>query len=118
MTGTLRAARILSSETDNTIKQEQNVNIKITKPNNSTPQIYGQSPEVSSRPYPNIPPMNPNINFTQMGQQEDAQPAGNTQTTNLPYVYPQQINNNFPLDRGIADLGIESEEMDKKNRFL
>ena len=39
---TLRAARILSSETDNTIKQEQNVDVKISvqqQPQKQEPQV-------------------------------------------------------------------------------
>ena len=123
---TLRAARILSSETDNTIKQEQNVNIKITQ----KPQ---QKPST-------VPPMNPNINFTPMDQSRTsslrASPSEAGQTLNTPmnqmnsqYVYQPPINNpslltqdrGTPLvgkvERSFADLGIELEEMDKKIDF-
>ena len=62
---TLKQARILSSETDNTIKQEQNTNVNINI-----------KPSTKSRPqtvplYPNVPPLNPNVNFTQANQPMD-----------------------------------------------
>ena len=69
----LRQARILSSETDNTIKQEQNtsVNIKITPPNKNRNE--------SAPPfYPNVPPLNPNVNFTQANQPADTSQVGQT----------------------------------------
>ena len=103
---TLRAARILSSETDNTIKQEQNtnVNIKIT---------------------PRQQPAQPNVNFTQANQPQDSLPAGqalHTQTTPESLQYPSAAvtNSNSLLaqDRGIADLGLELDTLEKKNRFL
>ena len=63
MSGTLRQARILSSETDNTIKQEQNtnVNIKITKPNETTQQQQTREIQLGTKEQP----LPSNINFTQ-----------------------------------------------------
>lgn len=115
---TLRQARILSSETDNTIKQDQQTNVNINiKP--------GQSRANSIPLYPNVQPLNPNVNFIQAPQPEVAQQVGpitNTQMTNPEYqsASPPVIDNRFPLaqDRGIADLGNELDELDKKNRFL
>ena len=57
---TLRQARILSSETDNTIKQEQNTNVNIK----ITPQNKQQRPSTVPL-YPEVQPLNQNINFTQ-----------------------------------------------------
>lgn len=103
---TLRAARILSSETDNTIKQEQNtnVNIKIT---------------------PRQQPVPGNVNFTQANQPKDSLPAGqalHTQTTPESLRYQSAAATNSPAllaqDRGIADLGLELDTLEKKNRFL
>ena len=120
MTGTLRQARILSSETDNTIKQEQQTNVNINiKPTQ-------KHPRANSIPlYPNVQPLNPNVNFIQAPQPEVPQgngPITNTQMTNPEYqsVSPQPTNSPFHLaqDRGIADLGNELDELDKKNRFL
>ena len=123
----LRQARILSSETDNTIKQEQNtnVNIKITPPNKQRSQtvpLYGQSPEVSMRPYPSVQPLNPNVNFTQANQPMDTSAVGQTlysptttEDSNYPSVHP--TNKGFQ-DRAIADLTNEIDELDKKNKFL
>ena len=118
MTGTLRQARILSSETDNTIKQNQETNVNIN--------IKPGHPRANSIPlYPNVQPLNPNVNFIQAPQPEVAQgngPITNTQMTNPEYqsVSPQPTNSPFHLaqDRGIADLGNELDELDKKNRFL
>ncbi len=123
----LRQARILSSETDNTIKQEQNtnVNIKITPPNKNRNE--------SAPPfYPNVPPLNPNVNFTQANQPADTSQVGQTlgtqMTMNKEPVVPDYTNlgtfqyqppiNNLSQDRGIADLTNEIDELDKKNKFL
>lgn len=124
----LRQARILSSETDNTIKQEQNtnVNIKITPPNKQRSQtvpLYGQSPEVSMRPYPTVQPINPNVNFTQPANKEPVVPDF---TNNGTFQYQPQINsfsqergNGFAIERErITDLTNEIDELDKKNKFL
>ncbi len=113
---TLRQARILSSETDNTIKQEQqtNVNIKISKPNQERPSTVPL--------YPNVQPLNSNVNFTQPSQSMDMSETGQTSfipmnQENSPYQYQPQTNNNFQV-RGISDLGNNIEELDKKNKFL
>ena len=99
----LRQVRILSSETDNTIKQEQNtnVNIKISKPQHSQ----------SAPLYPEVHPLtasepshNQNLNFT--GQE-----------TSSPYQF-QPPTSNLIQDRGIADLGIELDTLETKNKFL
>ena len=120
MSSVLRQARILYSETDNTIQQEQNTNVNIN--------IKPGHPRANSIPlYPNVQPLNPNVNFIQAPQPEVAQQVGpitNTQMTNPEYqsASPPVIDNRFqtPLvqDRGIADLGNELDELDKKNRFL
>lgn len=90
---TLHAARILSSETDNTIKQEQNtnVNIKIAKQN---PVYY--------------PEVNPNVNFTQDGESPQ---------TNSTFQFQPPINSQFQ-GRGIAEIGSEITELEKRNKFL
>ncbi len=113
----LRQARILSSETDNTIKQEQNtnVNIKITPPNKNRNE--------SAPPfYPSVQPLNPNVNFTQANQPMDTSAVGQTlysptttEDSNYPSVHP--TNKGFQ-DRAIADLTNEIDELDKKNKFL
>lgn len=114
---TLHQARILSSETDNTIKQEQqtNVNIKITKPQNE------QRPSTVPL-YPNVQPLSPNINFTPASQQTDMCQAGQTSFSqmnqeNSQFQYQPQTNNNFQ-ERGIVDIGNNIEELDKRNKFL
>ena len=103
---TLRAARILSSETDNTIKQEQNtnVNIKIT---------------------PRQQPVPGNVNFTQANQPKDSLQAGQALHTLMPnpdYPSPSAAvtNSNSLLaqERAITDLGAEINDLDKKNKFL
>ena len=116
----LRQARILSSETDNTIKQEQNtnVNIKITPPNKNRNE--------SAPPfYPNVPPLNPNVNFTQANQPADTSQVGQTLGTQMTmnngtFQYQPPINSPSPsvMERGIADLTNEIDELDKKNKFL
>ena len=128
---TLRQARILSSETDNTIKQEQNTNVNIK----ITPQNKQQRPSTVPL-YTEVQPLNQNINFTTAHQPEVFQQVGQTSyipTThqeahhslngvmeNLNYQSQPVINNQSQLvrDRGIADLGNELEELDKKNKFL
>ena len=104
----LRQARILSSETDNTIKQEQNtnVNIKISKPQHSQ----------SAPLYPEVQP----VNFTQHPSQQDMQQAGSnlgTQMENSQFQF-QPPTSNLIQDRGIADLGVELDTLETKNKFL
>ena len=129
MSSVLRQARILSSETDNTIKQDQQTNVNIN--------IKPGQPRANSIPlYPNVQPLNPNVNFIQAPQPEVAQQVGpiiDTQTANPEYqsASPPVIDSRFQTpfceanspneivqDRGIADLGNELDELDKKNRFL
>lgn len=121
---TLRQARILSSETDNTIKQEQNTNVNINiKPPQSKPHHERRPSTVPM--YPDVHPLRNDVNFTpvapQMGFQTDGI-TSDTQMTNpeSAYQYQPPINNHSPLarERGIADLGSEIDELDKKNRFL
>ena len=118
---TLRQARILSSETDNTIKQEQNTNVNIK----IIPQNKQQRPSTVPL-YPTVQPLNQNINFTQANPQMDTSQVGivsdSQMMMNPEYqsVSPPTINSQSQLvrDRGIADLGNELEELDKKNKFL
>ncbi len=126
----LRQARILSSETDNTIKQEQNTNVNIK----ITPQNKQQRPNTVPL-YPPVQPLDPNVNFTQANPQMGFQEVGivsdsqmNTQcpassmmnNQNSQSQFQPPTNNNFPLtrDRGIADLSINIDELEKKNQFL
>ena len=114
---TLRQARILSSETDNTIKQEQNTNVNIK----ISPKQQTQRPQTVPL-YPNVQPLNPNINFTQANQPMESQQAG--PISDLPMMnqnsqYPSVAAINNPSqERGISDLGSEIDELDKKNKFL
>ena len=96
MSNTLRQARILSSENDASVKQEQstNVNIKIT-PNKSTPQVMGAQAPPAQVTYPQVSP----VNFT-------------SQTTASAFPSVQATS------RGIADLGTELDTLEKKNKFL
>ena len=98
MSNTLRQARILSSENDASVKQEQNtnVNIKITP---QKQQERGQWTSQQQPPinYPNVQP----VNFT-MPQQMDQSTYPSVQAT----------------DRGISDLTNEMESLEKKNQFL
>lgn len=113
---TLKQARILSSETDNTIKQEQNTNVNIK----ITPQ--SKSRNESAPPfYPNVQPLNPNVNFTQANNQQGIPQVGQTLNTQMnPSVFPSVVAVDNPLtrDRGIADLENEIEDIEKKNQFL
>ncbi len=112
---TLRAARILSSETDNTIKQEQNTNVNIK----ITPRQQPQQQQPQQQPVPG------NVNFTQANQPKDSLPAGqalHTQTTPESLRYQSAAATNSPTllaqERGIIDLGTELDSLEKKNRFL
>ena len=116
---TLRAARILSSETDNTIKQEQNTNVNIK----ITPRQQSFRPQGEQQPQQQ--PVPGNVNFTQANQPQDSLPAGqalHTQTTPESLRYQSAAATNSPTllaqDRGIADLGAELDSLEKKNRFL
>lgn len=116
----LRQARILSSETDNTIKQEQNTNVNINiKPTQKRPSTV---PVV----YPEVQPFNNNVNFTTVNPQMGFQQCGEASTTapnttpESAYQYQPPINNPSQLvaERGITDLGSEIDDLEKKNRFL
>lgn len=117
---TLRQARILSSETDNTIKQEQNTNVNINiKPNSQRSQSIPQ--------YPTVEPLSNNINFTPASPPMEFHQGGqNIDATAIPnqvksqYLSQHPTNNQCPIvtDRGIADLGNELDELDKRNKFL
>ena len=106
MSNTLRQARILSSENDSSVKQEQNTNIEIkVTPNKSIPPVA----------YPQIPN---NVNFTM------PPPTMPTQTMPAQTTQPQYASqytpptNNITRDCGLADLGNELDTLEQKNRFL
>ena len=122
----LRQARILSSETDNTIKQEQNTNVNIK----ITPQNKQERPNTVPL-YPPVQPLNPNINFTQANPQMGFQEVGtvsdsqmNNQNSQSQYQLPinslcrDNIVGESLTNRGIADLSINIDELEKKNQFL
>lgn len=116
----LRQARILSSETDNTIKQEQNTNVNIK----ITPQNKQERPNTVPL-YPPVQPLNPNINFTQANPQMGFQEVGtvsdsqmNNQNSQSQYQLPINSLCQLIRDRGIADLSINIDELEKKNQFL
>ena len=133
MANTLRQARILSSETDtnNTIKQEQNTNVNINiKPPQRCPSRAQSIPL-----YPNVQQLNQNINFTQASQPTESPNVGQTMYTELrskDFVPPMTdqresqspsqppINKPFRLaqDQGLIDLSLELDSLEKKNKFL
>lgn len=113
MSNTLRQARILSSENDASVKQEQNTNIEIkVSPNKSIPPVA----------YPQIPN---NVNFT-MPPPTMPPPTMPTQTmptqTTAQYAsqYTPPTNSHIPMtkDCGLTDLGNELDTLEQKNRFL
>ena len=107
---TLNKARILSSENDASVKQEQNTNINIK----IKPPLKTASVPISS----NSPSLNSsNVNFTQMSKPCNATP---TMTTQSIYQSQPQINNPSVIvqERGIADIGNEIDELETKNKFL
>ena len=113
----LRQARILSSETDNTIKQEQNTNVNIK----ITPQNKQERPNTVPL-YPPVQPLNPNVNFTQANPQMGFQEVGIVSDSQMMNQSSQsQFQppiNSLCRDRGIADLSINIDELEKKNQFL
>lgn len=133
MANTLRQARILSSETDtnNTIKQEQNTNVNINiKPPQRCPSRAQSIPL-----YPNVQPLNQNVNFTKASQPTESPNVGQTMYTELrskdfvPPMMTQEesqspsqppINKPFRLaqDQGLIDLSLELDSLEKKNKFL
>lgn len=129
MSGTLRQARILSSETDNTIQQTQETNVNINiKPPHQSRESQTSIPS-QQHLYPQVPPLNPNVNFIPRNQPLD---PSTDQTSSIPITameyqspYPHVIDNEpqntfhgLVRDRGIADLGSEIDNLEKKNRFL
>lgn len=110
MSNTLRQARILSSENDASVKQEQNTNIEIkVSPNKSIPPVA----------YPQIPN---NVNFTMPPPTMPTQtmptqtmPAQTTAQYASQYTPPT---NNITQHRGLTDLGNELDTLEQKNRFL
>lgn len=115
MSNTLRQARILSSENDASVKQEQNTNVNIK----ITPQRTNQSMQPPIN-YPTVPPIingasvtstpppmtTPPVNFT-MPQQMD-------QST-----YPSvPVTDRGISERGISDLSNELQSLETKNQFL
>ena len=123
---TLRAARILSSETDNTIKQEQETNVNINIKPQTNQHIHPERRPSTVPLYPNVEPLNNNVNFTipnpQVGSQEVGQTINSQMTQGSPLAFQPQTNSpfqsNMVQDRGIADLGNELDELDKQNQFL
>ncbi len=109
MSNTLRQARILSSENDASVKQEQNTNIEIkVTPNKSAPQNVA---------YPQIPN---NVNFTMPPPTMPTQTMPTQTTTQYASQYTPPINSHIPMtkDCGLADLGNELDSLEQKNRFL
>ena len=96
----MNRARILSSESS--VKQEQNTNINI-KIQPKQPQQMNQ-PVHQPLPQHQRTPSNQSVNFTQAEQ-------------NLTSTFQPQTSN-IIQDRGIADLGIELDELETKNHFL
>ena len=134
MSGVLHQARILSSETDNTIKQEQNTNVNINiarraldndlkQPHQrctSTPPIECKAFSPRSTKEYTIPTLgpssNPNVNFTTAEMEESMIPnLGHLASPSQP-----PIDNQSPLtqERGLVDLSLELDSLEKKNRFL
>ena len=111
---TLNKARILSSENDASVKQEQNTNINIK----IKPPLKTASIPVSTN--------NPSLNFTQMNKPHNASPTMTTSLSNeravSASIYQSQPQTNNPSvmvqDRGIADIGNELDELETKNQFL
>ena len=113
---TLHKARILSSENDASVKQEQNVNIKIAA--NRPPPV--QPVAYTEGDYPQVPQMQPQVQ-PQMGYTEGGYPQNGTQNANFTTpsttgAYPSVAPiNNPPLERSIE---LDGEDLDTKNKFL
>ena len=91
----LRAARILSSETDNTIKQEQTTNVNIKVNTQPKEKENMQQQHISAQPS--------YVGFTQ-GMEASAYPS------------VQPINNQYQQDASMLES--EVAELTKKNKFL
>ena len=129
MSNTLRQARILSSENDASVKQEQNTNIEIkVTPNKSIPPVA--YPKIQPFDGRNAPPINQcapnNVNFT-MPPPTMPPPTMPTQMTAQYASQYTPPTNNITRDsqsevcmanRGLTDLGNELDTLEQKNRFL
>ena len=104
---TLHKARILSSENDASVKQEQNVNIKIAA---------NRSPPVQPVSYPQIPPVQPQMGYSQIPQNNSQNANFTTPSTTGAYPSVAPINNP-PLERSV-ELDNEIDDLDTKNKFL
>ena len=106
MSNTLRQARILSSENDASVKQEQstNVNIKITPKPSVPPVGYPSVPPVG---YPSVP--SNQVNFT---------PPTIPPTTPPPTIPPTYPSVPETVSRGVTDMGTSLTTLEKKNKFL
>ena len=104
---TLRAARILSSETDNTIKQEQNVDVKISVQQQPQKQDSQQQPVQT-----HIPQQTSYANIS-------AQPSGFTlQAPPADSLYPSVAPTSNLSQVDTAGLENEIAELTVKNKFL
>ena len=106
---TLNKARILSSENDASVKQEQNTNINIKiRPPLKTASV----PMSSNRPSLN----SSSVNFTQPKKANNVSPM--TITSSI-YQSQPQIDKQLEMiqERGIVDIGNELDELETKNKF-
>lgn len=108
----LHKARILSSENDASVKQEQNVNIKIAA---------NRPPPVQPVSYPQVPQMQPQMGYPQNGTQDA---NFTTASTTGPYPSVAPINSppqgsSFPesptIDRSLEP---DTDDLGTKNKFL
>ena len=100
MSSPLHKARILSSENDASVKQNQETNVEI---NISGVANHNANAELSQMADIKSPVPLANVNFTLPDQAQCA------------YQYQHPTNNNV---RGIADLGDNIESLELKNKFL
>ncbi len=108
----LHKARILSSENDASVKQEQNVNIKIAA---------NRPPPVQPVSYPQVPQMQPQMGYTKGLNPEGGYTQTGTQDANFttasttgPYPSVAPINSP-PTDRS---LDPDTDDLGTKNKFL
>ena len=103
----LHKARILSSENDASVKQEQNVNIKIAA---------NRPPPVQPVSYPQVPQIQPQMGYTQNGTQDA---NFTTPSTTGPYPSVAPINSPFPESSTIdRSLDPDTDDLGTKNKFL
>ena len=93
----MNKARILSSENDASVKQEQSTSININiKPKQPQPVEY-----------PSVQPL------------PQSSQATNFTIPQMSGVYQSQhTTNNVSLERGISDIGADITELETKNKFL